>query len=74
MGYPIMFYVSDENRENLRSVSNRSELVNKLLAEHFKFSAINLMTPEELAKRKAILITQIEAEKKIKEIENETTN
>lgn len=35
MGYPVMFYVDNDNKENLANVENRSFLVNNLLRKHF---------------------------------------
>ena len=48
MGYPIMFYVNDDLREALKSINNRSELINSLLREYFNKSDLRSMGEEEL--------------------------
>jgi DNA-binding winged helix-turn-helix (wHTH) protein len=71
MGYPTMIYVSDDVREKLKEVENRSELVNNLLREHFKFTEDVQKTPEEIEKQIEILELQVETEKKIQELEKD---
>jgi hypothetical protein len=70
MGYPLMFYVAEDIREQLRSVENRSELINELLRDYFKLAKEEKMTPEELDKKIAMLEIQVEANKKIEELKN----
>ena len=65
-----MFYVAEDIREQLRSVENRSELINELLRDYFKLAKEEKMTPEELDKKIAMLEIQVEANKKIEELKN----
>jgi hypothetical protein len=50
MGYPTMFYISEENRSKLTTIGNKSELVNKLLQEYFYNNAVdeNLISKQDL--------------------------
>lgn len=69
-----MFYAQDEIRENLKSISNRSELINQLLRDHFKRTSIETLPLDEqekvLLKELQIKKIEIEALKKIEEVEN----
>jgi hypothetical protein len=71
MGYPIMFYASDDNRENLKSIPNRSELINDLLKKHFQISSIDNLPIDErikiLEEKKRIALIEMEAMKKIQD-------
>jgi predicted Holliday junction resolvase-like endonuclease len=64
-------YLTNENIENLRKVSNMSKLVNQLLSEYFKNNDINTMTEEELELRLKEIEVQEEFEKKIKQLREE---
>ena len=67
MGYPIMFYVSEENKTNLKSIENRSELINSLLKEYFGSSK----EVENVLEKKSSEI--IELEKKLQEQKEEVS-
>jgi predicted aspartyl protease len=66
-------YISDENFEKLIGI-NASALVNELLQEHFQSTEIKTMTPEQRAQRIAVLEIEIEAERKVRELENAAKN
>ena len=55
MGHGIMFYVNEENSENLKGITNRSKVLNDLLKEYFSSSKIENMTTEQARKRLAYL-------------------
>jgi len=63
MGYPTMFYATDDVRESLKLIKNRSELINKLLIEHF--NSLITKTEEELLEELRIKKIELEALKKI---------
>lgn len=73
MGYPIMFYIRDDIRENLKSIPNRSELINQLLSEHFKSISLDNLTLEErekiLLEKKRVALIELKA---FEEINNAT--
>ena len=63
-----MFYATEENRDSLKDVENRSELINRLLNEHFAIVKAPELPLEKLKELKEVLIAKEEADKKAKEI------
>lgn len=66
-----MFYISDEVREELKKEENRSELINKLLKEHYSKTKFDNLSKEEILKAIAIKKLELETAKKIEVIEND---
>lgn len=70
MGYPLMFYVAEDIREQLKAESNRSELINDLLRKHYEFKKSPTMSLEQMKELREILIKQKELEEEAKKISN----
>lgn len=66
--------ITDELYDLLKNEVNASKLICDLLIDHFEHQSIRKLTPEERDRRMKILEIEIEAEKKIKELENEVKN
>jgi uncharacterized small protein (DUF1192 family) len=67
-------YIQDELNNRLKEEDNASALISELLREHYQLKDARELSPEELDKRIAILKAKIEAQNKIKAIENGTAN
>ena len=66
-------YIYQDVEDNLKNVENVSQLVNELLRNHFKTKSIKSLSKEELERTLKIKKIELEALKKMEEVENGTT-
>ena len=66
-------YIYQDVEDNLKNVENVSQLVNELLREYFKTKSIKSLSKEELERTLKIKKIELEALKKMEEVENGTT-
>ena len=66
-----MISIPDELAIKLKEEANASALIVRLLNEYYEMEKTRQLTPEEIDRKIKILEVRMEAEKRIKELENE---
>ena len=67
-------YIYEDVEENLKKEAIISKLINELLRNYYKATDLTKLSIEEIQKRKAILLTEIDCAKKVEAIENAASN
>ena len=70
MGNARYIYFDNRNNEFLNSITNKSELINRLLKEHIAATKFEGLTEEELRVELEIVKLQEETDAKIKELKH----